>query len=326
MLSMQRMADIIALLEAHPQGITVQELAEACGVPPATMGCDLETLASSPESRLPFYTDHDEEDTDEDEIFKPHVRWFLAKTDLRFTPVYLTVPEMLIILDVLSVHPQGSHLRESLQCKIIAGFDFREAKAYRYIKGNRQPEHVDAALIEVFDQAIRQARILRMCHNERELQVLPLGLVYYSRLRRWYLVAQDAETIKTYNVAQIRQARLTAQTFAYPAEFSLAEWFAPRWGMEYGEPLTVKVRFSNRFQTFAKVRKDAAHRQTRLTLSQDGQSLIMEDVIIGKNEFCAWLLGFGSAAEVLEPESLRQEIVELAKATLMNYRVSASVT
>ncbi|MGI6451296.1 MAG: WYL domain-containing protein [Desulfitobacteriia bacterium] len=83
--------------------------------------------------------------------------------------------------------------------------------------------------------------------------------------------------------------------------FPYEEWLAPQWGMEFGEPLKVKVRFSNRAQTMAKVRKDTAHRKCRLTEEEGGQTLLYEDTGIGKNEFIAWILGFGSAAEVLEP-------------------------
>ena len=339
---MQRMANILALLEAHPQGISVQGLADACGLPYQTMAQDLETLALSTDNRLPFYTDHDAGkeaegdvkyldgeyrvgnfDTEEDEIFKPHVKWFLAKTEQRFTPVHLNVPETMIVLDSLAVIPPNSHQYESLQRKIMAGLDVGETRSYRYIKGNRLPEPIDQQLVELFDSAIKQRRVLNLTYNQRELTVQPLGLVYYSRLRRWYLVAKHEKTIKNYNVANINLARITARIFDYPKNFSLAEWFAPRWGMEYGELLAVKVRFSNRSQTFAKVRKDVAHRQAKLTVSDDGQYMIMEDQIIGKNEFSAWLLGFGSAAEVLEPLSLRQEMIELVRKTLQNYRGEA---
>jgi predicted DNA-binding transcriptional regulator YafY len=51
-----------------------------------------------------------------------------------------------------------------------------------------------------------------------------------------------------------------------------------------------------------------------------GQSLLYEDTIIGKNEFMAWVLGFGSAAEVLEPKDLREEILTRVKNTLARYK------
>jgi len=92
--------------------------------------------------------------------------------------------------------------------------------------------------------------------------------------------------------------------------------------MEYGDLIPVKVRFLNRAQTLAKVRKDVAHRTTsELTTLEDG-SLLFQDSIIGVNEFITWILGFGSAAEILEPMELRALILKRVRETLGNYKES----
>jgi len=65
--SIQRMVNILAFMEAHPQGISVQELVAGCNIPYETLCQDLKTLSLSSDYRLPFYTDQDEaEDKDKD--------------------------------------------------------------------------------------------------------------------------------------------------------------------------------------------------------------------------------------------------------------------
>jgi predicted DNA-binding transcriptional regulator YafY len=89
--------------------------------------------------------------------------------------------------------------------------------------------------------------------------------------------------------------------------------------MEFGKPMAVKVRFCDRAHTLDKLKKDVAHRSScRLRKEQD-TSWIMEDIIIGQNEFITWLLGFGSAAEVLEPQELRMKIQERVRQALSLY-------
>lgn len=100
-------------------------------------------------------------------------------------------------------------------------------------------------------------------------------------------------------------------------------WLGPRWGMEYGDLIRVKVRFLNRSQTVAKLRKDVAHRSSELTTLEDG-SILLQDNIIGVNEFITWVLGFGSAAEIIEPVELRELILDRIRKTLGNYKAEVS--
>ena len=157
--------------------------------------------------------------------------------------------------------------------------------------------------------------------NGRKITVDPLGIVYYSRLRYWYLAARQGDIIKTYHLNNIQEVHETNEAFVYPEGFSLKTWFGPRWGMEYGDLIGVKVRFLNRAQTWAKVRKDVAHRTSELAVLEDG-SLLFQDNIIGVNEFITWVLGFGSAAEILEPIELRELILKRVRETLGNYKAS----
>ena len=313
-----RMGKILALLEVHPEGLSGRALADGCGVPWGTMKQDLKVLASSVETPFPLYTDQDEENNEGD-LFQPEVKWFMTTAEKQYTPVHLNVREGIGILTTLDFLQKENALKEGLRQKILSGFDLGEGETYRYIKGELMPlEPIQEKTFALIENAIRKNRQVRIYFNGREITLDPLGIVYYSRLRYWYLVARSGDTIKTYRFNNIQEVNETNNPFVYPEGFSLKKWFGPRWGMEYGDLIQVKVHFLNRSQTLAKVRKDVAHRNSKLTTLEDG-SILFQDEIIGVNEFITWVLGFGSAAEILEPLELRLLILERIRETLRNY-------
>ncbi|KLU65412.1 hypothetical protein DEAC_c25490 [Desulfosporosinus acididurans] len=316
----ERLEKIMALIEAHPEGLTGKALSEACGVPWGTMKQDLRALLLSPEHSIPLYTDHDESnDESGEDLLNPDVKWFMGTAEKQFTPVHLNVREALGVLRVLEVLQEENSLKESLKQKILSGFDLGTEETYRYIKGDYTPlEPIKGEIFASIEKAVQTNRKLNIIFKGRSITVDPLGIVYYSRLRKWYFVARQGDTIKNYNLNNIIEVSETDQAYTYPEGFSLKTWFGPRWGVEYGELIRVKVRFLNRSQTLAKVRKDVAHRKSKLTPMDDG-SLIFEDMIIGVNEFINWILGFGSAAEILEPNELRKLILDQICKTLENY-------
>ncbi len=322
--SFERMGRIIALIEANPGGISGRALADGCGVPWGTMKQDLKVLVSWIENPIPLYTDCDEGNAEGDEdLFLPEVKWFMETAQKCYTPVHLNVREAVGVLATLDFLQEDDSLKEGLRQKILSGFDLGEEETYRYIKGELTPlAPIQGKTFPIIENAIRTNRRVMISFNGRTIIVDPLGIVYYSRLRCWYLAARQGDIIKTYGLSNVLEVHETNETFVYPEEFSLKSWFGPRWGMEYGDLTRVKVRFLNRSQTIAKVRKDVAHRASEITTLEDG-SILFQDDIIGVNEFITWILGFGSAAEILEPSGFRELILKRIRETLGNYRESS---
>ncbi|CAA7600239.1 WYL domain protein [Acididesulfobacillus acetoxydans] len=318
--SVLRMERILALIEAKP-GICGLALAADCGVPWPLLQKDLETILLDVDHPIPLYTDADEDGEEGMDRLCPETRWFLETSQRRNVPAHFTVGEFLQILDALDFIEQKLRRGVSLKEKISAGLDLVQEGTYRYIKGRLAPlQRLDDEILLTVEKALQWRRKISFEFKSWPLVAAPLGVVYYSRLRQWYLAAESGGLIKTYNLAKVRHIGMTGESFTYPEGFSLRDWLAPRWGMEFGRELEVKVRFLNRSQTFAKVRKDVAHRSCLLREEDGGQSLIYEDTIVGKNEFLAWILGFGSAAEILEPAELRGEIISRVKECLSHYR------
>jgi predicted DNA-binding transcriptional regulator YafY len=72
----------------------------------------------------------------------------------------------------------------------------------------------------------------------------------------------------------------------------------------------VRVRFSRRLAPF--IREVCWHHSQQLTEEPDG-SLLFEIEVSEPREVGWWVLQWGAEAEVLEPESLREELRETAQ-------------
>lgn len=99
--------------------------------------------------------------------------------------------------------------------------------------------------------------------------------------------------------------RLTDELFQIPKDFKIEDYLKHSWGIERGEPVTVKIRFDNYQARW--IRERIWHPSQRLRDLEDG-GLIFEAEVAGLREIKQWVLGFGPHAEVLEPLELKEQI------------------
>lgn len=155
--------------------------------------------------------------------------------------------------------------------------------------------------------------------TERVIQ--PLGLVLKGGV--WYLVA-DGDMIRTYRVARVLSARVVDEAVVRPAGFDLtAHWTATSAAYEREAPtidIVVRVR-PDRLWRLTDVVGDAVMRTA--------QSIEVEDPAGWRHlrrrlpwprEVPGTLLAAGSGVEVLEPTSLRDDVVAAAERVIARYR------
>ena len=107
------------------------------------------------------------------------------------------------------------------------------------------------------------------------------------------------------------------ESFHRPNDFSLDDYLQTAFRVMRGEPQTVKVWFAPGAANV--VRERIWHPTQEIRKGVDGSLTITMDVPINY-EVISWILGFGSAAEVLQPISLRRRILEELEATAQRYR------
>ena len=168
-------------------------------------------------------------------------------------------------------------------------------------------------------EAIARQRKVKMTYyvasrdEETVREVDPLGLVYYSD--HWNLIGYDhlRDDIRNFRLDQIKKLRTRFDRFEPPPGFSLKEHLRERGTSPKNERIT--VRFKNRAWRWARRQVPADVEQelregkwTRVTFEFENLSYVAK-----------WLLRYGTDAEVVEPDALRDEVAEQARAVAEMY-------
>lgn len=149
----------------------------------------------------------------------------------------------------------------------------------------------------------------------------PLGLVYKRGV--WYLVAERPELneYRTFRVDQILDVRLSNIQFEYPENFSLNEHIGSSWGVFTNDSVEiVKLKFSP--SVASRVKSIRYHRSQELIDELPDGSVIVKLEVCGLLELKSWLLQWGNEVKVLEPISLRDEVIKAARQIVEMYGCS----
>ncbi|WP_407313069.1 WYL domain-containing protein [Desulfosporosinus sp. SB140] len=302
-----RQMGILRLLTANPQGLTIRDLYQRFNRQ------DEEEVSSKTLERAV-------KDLEKKNLIKRQAEMYLVCSEHMLLPLQLSDQEKILLFEALKVARALAPIPEemkSLEAKLKLRIgDHSRHRETMFVQGRTptQDIHCSQCCMELEEAARCKNRVRILYRKEgepaRELQLNPLGIVYYWVLDNWYLVAQDEQdqTIKTYQINRILDVIRLGETFCPVEGFDLQTWYKYAWGVyRDNHPKQVKIRFYDHFSTLNRVRMELGKRQT-CTLTEDRGSLLMTDQVEGLDELAVWLRGFGAGAEVLEPVELRQKM------------------
>lgn len=113
------------------------------------------------------------------------------------------------------------------------------------------------------------------------------------------------EGIRVFDLDRIKMLRQSKESFQIPEKFDLDEFLRASFGVYQGEPTKVRILFSPEVAGY--IKEKIWHDSQKLEPQENG-SLLFEAVVAGTQEIKNWILGWGSHAQVLEPEGLKEEI------------------
>ena len=154
--------------------------------------------------------------------------------------------------------------------------------------------------------AIADRRTIEFTYRDQSRAVDPYGIAH--RRGHWYLVGKTADGERMYRVDRISKLRVgeTTQAFTKPRNFDIkAAVDAQPW--EAGaDPVTVTtVRFD----------EDVAWWAARsLGVAEPHGELTTEVEVANRDAFIGWILSFGTSAEVLAPEDMREAVAARVRA------------
>ncbi len=108
------------------------------------------------------------------------------------------------------------------------------------------------------------------------------------------------------------------ETFKIPSDFNAVDYLGSAWGTYLDADVeTVKLKFDPKISKA--VTETIWHPSQKNEFQPDG-SLIMTFTIRVTLDFRDWVMGWGDKVKVLEPESLRSEIIKISKSLVKMYR------
>lgn len=178
----------------------------------------------------------------------------------------------------------------------------------------------DAGHLTVLARAVWEQRRLHIGYRRSDRTVhrdiSPLGLVLKAGV--WYLVAQVDDTVRTYRVGRVIEAKTLDDTFTRPPDFDLASWWR-RSSARFEQSVwqgTLRIRLSRsgvRFLPSVLEFETAVAALDRAgPAAADGWTEV--DLPLQAPEIAAHqLLGLGPDVEVLEPPEVRAKFAEYAR-------------
>lgn len=192
---------------------------------------------------------------------------------------------------------------------------------------NRRPEMLKKILNPVY-QAMSNRKFIEMSYYSigsdklAKRKVNPLGLML--RAGNWYLAAwcHLRKEVRLFRLDRIKKLTINKfkpkqPDFEIPKDFTMAHFIdRSSWDMANTQPVNIRIRFSPRIAWQV---KDIINRPVKLTEQADGSSE-MEIKAAWPEGVILWVLGFKGEAEIIAPESVRQDVKTMLNKIIDKYK------
>jgi predicted DNA-binding transcriptional regulator YafY len=210
--------------------------------------------------------------------------------------------------------------------KLMAALPYRQRRSADFV---RQRIHIDGAgwhadnaeknaWLAALQEAVWEERKVEITYRrgdgeQVERTVEPLGLVAKGKV--WYLVATVDGEYRTYRVSRLQKVQLTSQPCVRPDGFDLAE----HWEMSTAQFLAGLPRYRATLRVKSEILPWLRSIWRYATIKHEEPAdpegwQIITTCCETIEEACAYILGCGPRAEVLDPPELRQKVAESVEA------------
>ena len=311
-----RLLKVEHLLYQNPRGLAVEKISRLCGVSKRTTYRDLHALET--ELELPIW-----EQGTERGIIEGYL----------LPPIHFTLPEALNVflaarLMLSYVHHYDPNIASTfVKLNSIVTQPLRKQIQKTMEWMQKQPKDEKylrtlATLAEAWTSQRRVKIVYRALEAEEptERVIEPYFIEPAAAGHSSYVIAycHRAHEIRTFKVERIESIEPTLEHYVIPPGFDANEFFGSSWGITvYGEVKTVKLRFD---PEIARIMEETVWHPSQVVEKQKDGSVVVTLRVSVTDELCFWILSWGEKVKVLEPEELRQDVIETARATLEVYQ------
>jgi predicted DNA-binding transcriptional regulator YafY len=314
-------------VEDHPdpdhrqKGRSAAELATDLDIHPRTVYRDLVALQVA---GFPIYTEREDGKN----------LWSLLDTVKYHIPVPFSLTELMALYfstDMLKAF-KGTAFHDSLEALSQKIKTTLPPESMKYLKNVEKTLQVG---IKPYKDYAKFREILRQV-NDAATGRRTIEIVYYTMSRKketkrkvdpyrlwffngtFYLIGHChmRNDVRIFSLDRIKMLHQTKKTFDMPENFSFEDFVNPSFGVFQGPPTKVKIWFSPEVAGY--VKESTWHESQKIIDQKDG-SIIFEAEVAGTEEVKFWVMSWGSKAEVIEPESLREQIRTEVEAIISIY-------
>ena len=308
-----RMLKIVTLVKANPR-LSRADLARLCEVDSVrTIQRDINSLALAD---VPIYW--------AGEGYEIMPNFFLP-------PMALTIEEAFSLLLSARAYSEGEGQfhEESLESAISkiksslpqATKELLETGSSKVSVESRKASDASGIIGKLYQSImeVKQLRITYYSYSSKKVSeriINPYALTF--RRRSWYLIGYCyvRHKVLMFRTNRIKAIRYTGESFRPPQDFSVNEYMGSSWQVMMGDETKVIVRFN---AEIAPLIKEVSWHPTQQIIDLPDGSILFVAKVAGTKEISLWILSYGGNAEVLHPQSLRDEIAETAKDMVKRY-------
>jgi predicted DNA-binding transcriptional regulator YafY len=314
-----RLTRLVAILQAHPEGIRTADIAARVGMSVRTVYRDLTALQE--ELRLPVWGEDGVWGIDDEKAFLPPLKLtqqeamavvLSARLMVRYADKY--DPDLAAAFEKLErglPSPLAEHVERTLDGLSMAPRDERFNANVRLLTkawADRRVVTFDYAPAHYETNAAPRQATVRPFLLEPSLQTHALYLIGFD---------EDRRALRTFKIERIRTAVLTPRTFDPPDAAATTLALRAAWDIIADQPpVTVDLRFAP--QVAGRVMEATWH-PTQVVSTEDDGSLRWRATVAGTIEIRLWILSWGDDVEVIGPTPLRDDVAETHRRAAARY-------
>jgi predicted DNA-binding transcriptional regulator YafY len=204
----------------------------------------------------------------------------------------------------------------------LSGYLNRLTDSFRVLPGPHKRYAQSSETIRLLNESVLSQRTISIEYRtgrsgEQSARELDPYRVWY-RNGGLYVIGLDHRSgeIRTFAVDRILAISATSNPFEIDEGFDFESTISSAFGVISETPLAVRIRFEPAWRSH--VMEHNWHPSQKISELEDGGiELFME--VGGSAELRNWVMSFGSAAEVLEPASLRLDVIAELRAASERY-------
>lgn len=216
-------------------------------------------------------------------------------------------------------------IRDSLGPRALFFFERLENEIHQTHVGwssyKEKARYIDEILIGIEESRVVQIRYRSLNSEKSETYTIEpyCTIMHHGTL---YVIgySHKSDGIRNWKVDRVEDALALDRRFEKNPTFSIAKYTEEMFAVYHSqEDIKQKIRIRFDSQVARYVGEHRWNSTQRITREKDG-CVILELELNNTVELKSWLLGFGSHAVALEPESLRNDIIAGLKRSLENYQ------